>query len=236
MVLSIISIPRIFTFRFEVTQFTCLGLDRVLTTLLTNGYQRRIRNISFGITIGLSFFLAIADVVIFMIRDKFRQYSPQCGLGSGAGPYFVGYFFLLNFLCFSMVFACFLFHAYDSYSHPSSSSVTSRFLNQQVNNFLFIFIITFGLPTIFLTIYRLFHFDAFKSIINYTDASMQLQHVLIILSFLFCLNSKRKHLKQVSNTTNSTFTSVQPQPKNSIPLQPQITPILETNNLPGSVA
>lgn len=37
MALSIISLPRIFTFRFEVTQFTCLGIDRVITTLLTNG-------------------------------------------------------------------------------------------------------------------------------------------------------------------------------------------------------
>ncbi|KAE9556706.1 hypothetical protein FO519_000112 [Halicephalobus sp. NKZ332] len=202
--LVLVSLPRILTMRFEITQYTCMSVDRAASTILQRTYYKKFRKWSFRMSLIVSGVFSFLDLIFYLVRDKFDKILDHCSSFDAAGPSYGFYFFIINIFCLGISSSCYIFYFYDTRMHLKTSSVSTMITVRLVINMLGFFVLLFGIPTILLTLNRIFHFEFLQNLGNYLDAFLQMQHVLMF--FIFCFTIDNKRLKQVSITSTITGT------------------------------
>lgn len=74
----LISSIRVMTTRFEITQYTMLALDRAFSTIFQKFYYKKIRKLSFRISLVVSGFLSAMDLAFYIGRSQFGSNFVDC--------------------------------------------------------------------------------------------------------------------------------------------------------------
>uniref|UniRef100_A0A914DIH1 Uncharacterized protein n=1 Tax=Acrobeloides nanus TaxID=290746 RepID=A0A914DIH1_9BILA len=198
LLLVVLALPRVFTVRFEICQYTSMALDRACATLSHPIYHKHIRTTSFKLSMGASLILSTVDSVLYLLHDQWDMTTKSCSLGSGASDISKNYSFAINMICLGVLIACSIFYIHDFFH-------TNRFSAQIAYKLAMLMLVSFallfGVTNMISFAGRLTGIDFGSILGNYGDFLMQLNHVVVFFIFT-CIVSPRK-LNKITNVTIS---------------------------------
>uniref|UniRef100_A0A7E4ZRR4 Serpentine receptor class gamma n=2 Tax=Panagrellus redivivus TaxID=6233 RepID=A0A7E4ZRR4_PANRE len=210
--LAFMALPRVFTLRFELTQYTWLAVDRVIATVFLSSYHKRAMVLSARCSIAVSFVMGLIECCIYLIRPYFGYYVNSCSIADGAGPVFQFYFFLVNMISYGIIATGTIIYGYEVTSNFRSNSRTTYSMVRLVFYLLCIFLIVLTVPSFLITFQQLTHLYALNNYTGFYDAAMNVMHGLLLV--LFTVFGRQSYKIQASAASSTSMVTMNP-PKRS---------------------